>query len=987
MSERLRIDGRTFVPLVSGGTQATSVSEGGSVTTGLELASQSAIARPGGAKIFTPSTTEVKGKRLVDLERTSREASRRPEGLFHLVQAVSAGRDRLFDLVRPNGGEGGLPKLAAKIRDRYKAYVDALPEHRRPPLDEGVFTALAIQELGRFVDDSGQLDLARLRKSYPDEGWRVAELLARTQPKKNDLFGADARGVEWHLMRLDEIDRKLVDEIVQGMWQIPRALPAVDGVVERTEGQPFEGWMLFGVQHLLSSQAPMFEAFEKLGMAAEDMHLLGVPYSTSPLMSWYFRRRGHEVWEGDAGAGDMPNNQCDYHEQRLHEVEKRLFPLIQKAIQDKKRILVLDDGGLVAVTISKLVDKHPELAWLFKVVEQTTRGMTEVGGLDVRWTEIDVATSAGKELESEHVARSLAKSLVDQVSRLGIRDPKGVPITVAGFGRVGAATARVLAGLGFAVTVLEADTPLGKKRVEEAKAEGMNATVDAKEAAKSARIFVGLTGHLSIDRSVLDALPPGAIVASGSSAEIEVAVGHLRNRAHKVTGDRYEGHFDDLLEVLEQIPIEGPSKPLHIEPKLRKIHHFDGETYFFGKDAPFHSEVPHGVTQELLLNGKSLLLLNDGRPINFNGLLDNIEPEYIQVTRALMLQAAIQAVKSDNPGVEKLDPKAQEPIIEGVESAWAKHPPDPVRHSAPTLVPQPKVPKKGRDLTTFETRTLRSQWNDYLANLDQVVPRSEEARERSHFAVYRDESGALRHVSLSGYGQQAFEPRVLPELPGELMSFRELGSGLAALTIEDPKSKEVSEHLIALDDLSLVHSRRKSDALVTMITPEGATLYEREGERLIARKTGEKAPFAEAHFGPSSAIFGLEASSTKFDLEHGSIYAVERSPPVVRTFGLDLAKGSEIDLSKSLKSVNEVYPSEGRGAIGVAGVGKNGRVTFVPVSIADRRAGAAVELPEGAELEWSYYDAKRDEFTLTYRPKDAAKDPRWFERMTVKPPR
>ncbi len=164
------------------------------------------------------------------------------------------------------------------------------------------------------------------------------------------------------------------------MWQIPSSLPAVDFVVEeflaetrgrKSEQKPFGDYVLFGAQHLLSSQAPLFSAFEKLGIEAKDIHLLGVPYSSSDLMGWYFRRQGYEVRLGRSGEMDDLNGQHRLHDQRLEEIEHYLEEVVAQAEKTGKRVLVLDDGGLVSSIVAK---KYPDKARLFKFVEQTTRG-------------------------------------------------------------------------------------------------------------------------------------------------------------------------------------------------------------------------------------------------------------------------------------------------------------------------------------------------------------------------------------------------------------------------------------------------------------------------------------------------------------------------------------------------------------------------------------------------------------------------------------
>jgi hypothetical protein len=944
----MRIDESRFLPLIPGldGRASMRGPQPGSIG----LAPLSTIGLPAART----------GSTLLDVRAPIDRLARREVGLWHLAQTIEGAGARLT-------GPLGLSSSDPAAR------------------------ALAFKELAKFVDERGQLDPRLLSKAYPGEGWRVLEALQSAKPSF-DLYGPSAlgaRSLQYTLAEIDQLDPKLATETVRGIWQIPESLPAIDFLLDRIEGKPFDGYVLFGVQHQLSSQAPLFSAFEKLGIPAEDIHLLGITYSTSSLMSWLFARKGYQVWPGDAGMGDDDNKQCNFHDQRLWEVEKRLIPVINEAIQKRKRVLILDDGGLAAIAVSKLIDAHPELAPLFKFVEQTTRGITEVSKLDVRWTEIDVATSLAKELETVHAGRSIARALIEQVTQLGIRDPHGVQLTVAGFGRLGAATARILRDVGFDITVLEEPTPEGEAKAQRARDEGFEATTDAIAAAKGTKIMLGISGHLSMKPEVLEALPPNAIVASGSSAEAEIAMDFLRNHAHKVGGDRYQRHFDDLQEMLEQMPIDGPSTYVP-KPKLRKLDHFDGEELYFGLNPPSRSEVPHGQTQELIYHGKNLIVLNDGRPINFDGRLDNIEPEYIQLTRALMLLGALQAVATDDPGVTSLDRKKdpkqqqlQDDLLAWVQKLWSQYTQAPIEF--PPAGDPPREPAVG------EEREPRRSWQSYLSSLDEVFPRTWQARELLRHAVFRDRSGELAYVSLSEYGDRPFEKVRLPKIEGEICSFKKWNNGYASLSVRDDRGRIVEHFLKETKNGFLrAHARDKALAALTFLSDGEVVSYEHRRGRLIARSLDQNRVVASRDFPLDrfkTSFFGLESRSDEFSTETAAMFEVPRASQEIAVRDLGLRDVGTLAVPKDLVEVTEVCTSEGHGALCLVGKTASGRIGASAFDLKSGRSTGLLELPERSELQWTYYDSHRDRFVVTYRPPWVSSEVRYFQKLELVPPR
>ncbi len=171
--------------------------------------------------------------------------------------------------------------------------------------------------------------------------------------------------------------------------------------------------------------------------------------------------------------------------------------------------------------------------------------------------------------------------------------------------------ARLFKELGFDVTIVEEDTELGRQRVAEAQAEGFRATTDLVSAAKSTRVLIGATGFPSLTLAALDALPPGAIVGSVSSMEVELPMNELRDLTTSVG----EARKRKLAATAGELS-EGAGGEVY------SVRTGAGREYVVGKGPhQEHGRVKRGKTHEHVINGKSLIILKDGRPVTFDSPL------------------------------------------------------------------------------------------------------------------------------------------------------------------------------------------------------------------------------------------------------------------------------------------------------------------------------------------------------------------------------
>jgi hypothetical protein len=127
-------------------------------------------------------------------------------------------------------------------------------------------------------------------------------------------------------------------------------------------------------------------------------------------------------------------------------------------------------------------------------------------------------------------------------------------------------------------------------------------------------MVIGCTGTLSFDAWNFVHLKSGALLVNASS-----------------------GTADLLREGYVALAETSPSDAIRVIDK-DTLHERD-----IHSDIGFH------------MMGRDVILANGGFPINFDGRLDRIPPEDIQLTVALMVEAAVQAVTSDKKGLMPLD--------------------------------------------------------------------------------------------------------------------------------------------------------------------------------------------------------------------------------------------------------------------------------------------------------------------------------------------
>ena len=400
----------------------------------------------------------------------------------------------------------------------------------------------------------------------------------------------------------DESNGQLAARLAK-LERIPERLPLLDEIKKLGGPTSFRGFEVLAIQHMLGSQVPLFDTLKDMGVSQERASVVAIPYSTSSPVVDVLRDRGWDV--------RVPPLDLDVWYEMVHEA---LVERIAAAEETGRKVLVLDDGGLVQMVL----DAHPELkakAHLLKVVEQTRRGITVVDGSTPENPVVNVAQSWGKYVEGPLIGSSLTVKTMQRLAKIGVQSLKGKHVGVVGYGTIGAPLARFLKEQGAIVTVHD----VSEQALKEAQEDGLLVELDPKKFYAGQEITVGATGVRSMPAAALAVLPDGAIIGSGSSKLVEIDVEYLAKNAKKT-------------EV-----VDAESHP----PSVRYT----------------------------LKDGRRITLLGKGFPMNFDGDIEDIEAEKIQLTRGLMLIGALQATGSWVAGVNALDAEMQLVLLAAFEDA------------------------------------------------------------------------------------------------------------------------------------------------------------------------------------------------------------------------------------------------------------------------------------------------------------------------------
>ncbi|MBW2731528.1 MAG: NAD-binding protein [Deltaproteobacteria bacterium] len=363
-------------------------------------------------------------------------------------------------------------------------------------------------------------------------------------------------------------------------------MPLIDATLKRFgQGKPLKSRNVLMVGHLLGTTVALTRALLSAGASANNVTIVGSPYGSHAVVT--------QALKGE-GIKDVSVSKLDANAY-ARAVEEAMDRMVKKHLANHQPIVVLDDGGLVSQILAK--SKYERVRSAFRVVEQTTGGETLLQKQGVRAPTLSIARCWSKRMEAIFIARTATKKIEQAMGRAKLGSLSEKKVTVIGGGGVlGLRVAKTLRRRGCDVTIIESSTD-GRS---EARRAGFNHVYSSEPKArllglKNADLVIGTTGNTSLEMADLRQMKNGAALVSVSSKQIEFPIAELaRHAQRKVIG----------------------SSP--------------------------HVRLP---TARYSLGVKQLIVLGDGWPINFDGDVHSVPAEQIQLTRALMLAAALQIAK------------------------------------------------------------------------------------------------------------------------------------------------------------------------------------------------------------------------------------------------------------------------------------------------------------------------------------------------------
>lgn len=418
---------------------------------------------------------------------------------------------------------------------------------------------------------------------------------------------------------------------------IKARMPVLAEISRLLGGQnKLKGFESIAVQHLFPSTRSLYESLADNGLERGKTVVIGKPYSTDQDTFRSMRTDGWEVsWLSEMSIPTKDGSLFDDQAARLQAMFKGVDPQTTT-----KRFLLLDEGGK---TLKALHEHFPEYAHLCVGVEHTDRGIQLLEGIELQCPVINVARSdAKKRYESPMIGESVVASIDGMLKSINVTiEPREA--TVLGYGAVGQNVAQSLVRRGFKVHVYDNDPA----KMAKAAADGMT-TGSREEMLAHAHLLVGATGRGSLKADEYHLLPKTAVMANAASG-------------------RHEFGLDDICDVDGQCLSGDPNE--FVSNNGLRTNMIRGERVVVG-DLAGNDEQFHRALRDPNDPAVERIALANGFVVNMQ---EDIPPEFIQLTRALILAACLQAKDAQGMpgGLVELDQSTQDFIVGRVKKHLA----------------------------------------------------------------------------------------------------------------------------------------------------------------------------------------------------------------------------------------------------------------------------------------------------------------------------
>ncbi len=401
-------------------------------------------------------------------------------------------------------------------------------------------------------------------------------------------------------------------------------LPVLNSMIRSIQADipDLRGVVFVCVQHLLHTSIDIFQGILRLGADPRNIFLLGKQYSNCPSVIDKAHSLGIQIQKS------TPLEELGEYESVFNADITKMWNKVREHIQNNSgkidKIIVLDDGG----SCLKLFPKDIAQSFPSVGVEQTTAGIMQLDSLNLAHAYIDVATSAAKSLEADMVANALINKLSSKLPELKSNTRCGI----VGMGFIGTAVAKKLISLGYNVCLYDSDQTINANLKRENRFNTSN--VEPKK--NNIRQIRKTTSQISWKESLHELKNIKQVDNKVIWSENLNTLMQSSNYIFGCTGS----DFTKCLDIENNIQGEKYFISCTSEDK-----EFLSVLKYIKKNSSKTNWHPLDDIHWRLLN-KNFHLIKGGFPCNFDNSGTSVPANDIQLTRALILGALIQAVVS-----------------------------------------------------------------------------------------------------------------------------------------------------------------------------------------------------------------------------------------------------------------------------------------------------------------------------------------------------
>jgi thymidylate synthase ThyX/S-adenosylhomocysteine hydrolase len=188
----------------------------------------------------------------------------------------------------------------------------------------------------------------------------------------------------------------------------------------------FDHVYILACQHILVSQAKMFELIHNFGIPKQNMHVFGKVYSTNKIVL-------QQLIDNEFNISEHTFKQDTSFDIQHAENCKREFVKFIHNIKPRSRIIILDDGGELLKTVHENFDLIPDDISVFGI-EQTSSGFRKLEHSQLYFPIFNVARSNTKLNKESPVVASIGYNRIIDVFKQYLIEPR---ILVVGLGPIG----------------------------------------------------------------------------------------------------------------------------------------------------------------------------------------------------------------------------------------------------------------------------------------------------------------------------------------------------------------------------------------------------------------------------------------------------------------------------------------------------------------------------------------------------------------------